>query len=331
MEKISSFHFGTSQKSLDHLSSFSAYLSLPLYLADKELFQNIHNQYPNLDCRYYTEEEIATSFLQENDAAVTALPSNMLNNIFEFSQNLLNKKLLSIWFPENLPESSFSSDQEMASLATGQLAYAALRKMQIEKILIVGNIKYAFYAENKDFYETKLQSRLKALNKKLFTIFIASSWMTDFDFFQFIKEKIKNYNFIIPVNSLQIKANTDLQNFINDFTDFSNILFIQDFIPMHPLMAQSDIYLGEINELAYDYLIYDNPIVLTHHFANSPLQTCAASLKNFSFEQAVLFSAKKHRERKALQRLIFSEAASKKFLLDLMQTLISGLKERWIL
>lgn len=165
---------------------------------------------------------------------------------------------------------------------------------QNENYVICGNYRYTYYKHHKDFYRDITQQEiLSKFAKQQTTILYAPTWndtekaSSFFDAADTILGKLpSDYNIIVKLHpNLEEDNLAEVFQIQARYEDKPNILFLSQFPLVYPLLEFTDIYLGDISSLGYDFLVYNRPMFFLDQpsYQSSPrqkyLQRCGVPIK----------------------------------------------------
>lgn len=259
---------------LDHLGVLSAELSIPLVVTDSAAYLSGKKYYPNLDLIYMDIGEITPHFLAQYDFIIEsdrywALElSALLDLLFE-------KRPTFIYCPHGNSDKGYSLTSVIPQdihLIYGNQMYDQLKnKSSFEKILHIfslGNFRKKYYEQHQLFYDELTEKEIFSNYKEKKTILYAPTWHsqeTPSSFFngctQLVEEIPTSYQLIIKLHPfLEEHYPSQVYSLINRFTNHPHLLFLDHFPPIYPLLARTDIYIGDFSSIGYDFLAFDRPL-----------------------------------------------------------------------
>jgi CDP-glycerol glycerophosphotransferase (TagB/SpsB family) len=156
---------------------------------------------------------------------------------------------------------------------------------QTKAMIRTGNYRYPFYQTHQPFYDALAEELLyPKLSKQKKTLFYAPSWHNrehPSSFFdaaaRLIDHLPAHFNLIIKIHPLLTAHHlAPTLSIIERYRDTPSVLFLQDFPPIYPLLAKSDLYLGDASSIGYDFLCFDKPLYLFK--ATGPLGKCSREI-----------------------------------------------------
>ena len=151
----------------------------------------------------------------------------------------------------------------------------------INEHVIVGNLRYLYYLENKKHFDHIVNMEVLSqfeTNKPV--ILYAPTWLdleeatTFFDSYAYILEKVPDkYNLIVKLHpQLELDDTTLYYKILGKYKDKENVLFLNEFPLIYTLLNITDIYLGDVSSIGYDYLIFNRPMFFLNKHNKDPLE-----------------------------------------------------------
>jgi hypothetical protein len=305
------FLYGLDVHYLDHLTPLCDLLNIPIIVTEPEIEKTIKTYYPTVISYCYPSDEVAIKVLKEFDVVFSCLPSTMMDQIFFIEQHIMRKKILSIWVAHGNSDKGKGSifmealENEKILLAYGQNMIDFLKnKGVLDKIyqaITIGNFRYRYYQKMKLFYDTIVNKKvLSHFKQKNPIILYAPTWGKNHKSSSMVlalpsilKTVPNHYNLIVKIhpNSL-ILHRPFYESLINEYKRSPNILFLNDFPPIYPLLAKVDILIGDFSSINYDFLTFNKPMFFLNTTETSPdenaeltIHQCGTSISLQDFEQ----------------------------------------------
>lgn len=283
------FLFGLDLHYLDHLTPLCHLLDIPIVVTEKVVEEAIKKYYPTVVTYCYPAEKVAMRVLKEFDAIFSCLPSTMVDQIFFMEEHILRKKILSVWIGHGNSDKGKASpfmealQNEKILLVYGQNMIDFLNNKgvlkKIYRYVTIGNFRYRYYQKMKGFYDGVVNKEiLSQFKKKNPIILYAPTWGKNeksSSMMQALPEILKNlpdhYNLIVKIhpNSLLL-YHTFYESLLREYKRSSNILFLNDFPPIYPLLAHVDILIGDFSSINYDFLTFNKPMFFLNTTNTSP-------------------------------------------------------------
>lgn len=271
--KIAALNTDEEITTLDHIAPLAHILSVPLYTQHENNYKYLKHYYP-MTQSILLKKFKTSYFAKKFDALIACRYWNQsLKVIFE---NVCDKKIKLIFCPHgnsdkgHIENSIFTTYiKQDAVLVYGKHMIDNLKKyisLSNLKYAKIGNFRLLFYKKNKSFYDEVVKKEIfSKLNKNNKTILYAPTWqdLENSSSIDIILENLKNpinlnYNIIIkPHPSKLDNTKKMLKDFIKNN---SNVLILDDFPLIYPLLNQCDIYLGDFSSIGYDFLYFQKPM-----------------------------------------------------------------------
>ncbi len=273
--KIAAINSSDDTHLLDHIAPLSNILDIPLFVQNENNYLLVKKYYPKI--KSFLNEELRIDYLAKNFDYLIE------NKFWLYDQKELfktfNKNIKLFFAPHGNSDKgyinknliNFYKNQDTVFLY-GNHMIDFLKKNKIFQTLksyaISSNYRLSYYLKNKTFYDQIVEKEIfYKLNKKNKTILYAPTWKdseNSTSFFQIFKNltknSLKNYNLIIKPHPLLEKKQTVLfyKNYQSHF--LKNIIFLENYPLIFPLLNKIDIYLGDFSSIGYDFLYFQKPM-----------------------------------------------------------------------
>lgn len=284
--------YGEETHHIDHLAPLCQILDIPLLVTESSVQASIQKYYPECRSFRYNYLEIGYALTSQYETIFCCIPRETFDTIFFLPQQLLQKKIQTVWCPHGNSDKNnlHALTKESHALLYGpQMAHRLDQHGILPKLnyVVTGNYRHAFYLERRTFYDsliTKVVTPLLPPNCK--TILYAPTWKDYENSSSF--HKIRSLQPPPPGWNLIIKPHPNLfrQNPLNTFLlemSHPHILYLPDFAPIYPLLQQADIYVGDRSSIGYDFLTFDRPLFLIDPLPGDPLAQVATLLNELDF------------------------------------------------
>lgn len=265
---------------LDHLAIIYIIMDVPLLCLEDNDLELANKYYPQLktlkvDYSTFTPEALVSTY----DVIFTSEITNQQTaaRLRELEKQY-GKKLHQVFCPHGFSDKVFYFKQcvsEDVLLVYGQ---SMLDLFQSEKLLsslhsyvVVGNYRYNYYKENKEFYDDLAQREVwnqfaEVKNKKM--IFYAPTWAdkenstTFFDATSILIDQLpSDCNLLIKLHPrLELSDTATYYQLIGKYEHRKDVVFLNTYPPIYPLLERADIYLGDMSSIGYDYLVFNRPM-----------------------------------------------------------------------
>lgn len=260
--------YGSDIHHIDHIAPLCAILNIPLIVTSEEVHRLATEFYPNLTCQMISIDLLPESIVPNFDVIFSCLPTQLLDPIFSLEEHKQRKKLLFAWLPHG------NSDKDhLAALQTekylliyGDQMHNTLKKRNVLKkvshITRLGNFRYLFYLKHKVFFDRLANAYTYFTHDAEKTLLYAPTWGGEnlsTNTLTLLQTLPQHYNLLVKFhpNTLYTGFAIALKE---AFADQNNIHFVDALPLIYPLMAKSDIYIGDHSSIAYDFLSLGAPL-----------------------------------------------------------------------
>ncbi|KIC70882.1 CDP-glycerol glycerophosphotransferase family protein [Candidatus Protochlamydia amoebophila] len=262
----------------EHLAPLCVAMGMPLLLTDEKHAINSQKLYPQLKILLHDWEDVTPRYLIENfDVFFQSEPWHRHDFYAKFQglEKAFQKEVRNVHCPHGFSDKIFwleKSVWEDIVLIYGQNMLDLFKDFKILNHLNVaprtGNYRYLYYK----MFQTHFDSIAEELvwgrfKKKQTTILYAPTChdqdhTTSFMHAQAIFENLpEDYNLLVKIHpALEETDGPALYQMIGKYEKKENIIFVQDFPVIYPLLARSDIYLGDMSSIGYDFLTFNRPM-----------------------------------------------------------------------
>jgi len=319
---------------LDHLAPLAFILNIPLYTESSNNFKRLQHYYPKVKSIHKNKFKIAY-FSNNYDGLISCHYWNpKLRIIFD---NIYDKNIKLVFCPHGNSDKGHIAKQIFKTyleqdgiLLYGNHMIDILKKQKLfrrlKKYAIIGNYRELYYKKHKAFYDKIIEKEVFAtLNPRKKTILYAPTWndMEDSSSLTEIYKHLINsfdqdYNLIIKPHCSTLDNTKD---FLKDLKDSlpSNIILLDDYPLIYPLLNRTDIYLGDFSSIGYDFLCFQRPMFFLDKHSRDPknnpslfLHRCGIQIPKKNWSNIFSF-IKKHENKsfKAKQKQIYEYAFGK--------------------
>ncbi len=300
--KCAGLLYGNEPHHIDHLAIICHIMAIPLLVTDEEIERAVKKYYPKVDVILLDYLTIANFLVSTYDIIFYSIPRDLFDEIFFFAQKLLQKKIHTIWCPHgnsdkgnNIPYLEALKKEEIALVYGPKMIDFLKRKgvfNQLKASVITGNFRLQFYLKNKAFYDNLVAREiLRKLPSAEKTLLYAPTWQ-DYEksssFYDatipLIEHLPENWNLIIkPHPNLSAQDEFKIQELCERYESHSQVLFLNHFPPIYPLLNSVDMYIGDMSSIGYDFLYFDKPLF----FLNQTKKDAQTDLGTYLFRCGV--------------------------------------------
>lgn len=251
--------FDASVHYLDHLAPLCALQNLPLFLCDPDIALLAKRYYPGLEVI-----ESPITALPPLEKIVSCTPRPLLQ------ASLFYPVRQTTWLPHGHSDKTPCFEvlkEETAALVYGEQMKNWVRAANpLLPIETVGNFRLNYFLKHHSFYTPLLPPKTGP------TFLYAPTW-DDYE-----KSNTFWNCFPILVDHLPTEASLWVKLHPNTYRQFpdkveifkgrygrKNVVWIEDFPPIYPLLSCVDAYIGDTSSIGYDFLAYDKPLVFLNN------------------------------------------------------------------
>lgn len=271
--------YGPDVHHLDHIAPLCCLLDIPLCATEETIAKQAEAFYPRVQVQHVDYLHFPEYLVSHFSRVLCSFPKALFREICFFAEQMLHKHVHTIWCPHGNSDKGHSGifwealrEEETALLYGKQMRDALVDKGVFDRLrahVMLGNYRWEFYRTHKAFYdilaERYILSRLPPHNS---TYLYAPTWKdaekstSFYDALPILAEALpENANLIVkPHPNLMLADPLRTDALIERYIGHPRILFLQDFPPIYPLLALSDVYIGDMSSIGYDFLTFDRPL-----------------------------------------------------------------------
>lgn len=264
---------------MDHLAVVPILMDIPYLFIDEETYLMAKRYYPGLKAILREYQEFSPEYLIEN-YDVSFMSDLWNRNTMREKFELLEKHYKKVWrnvhCPHGFSDKGFylsKSSMEDIVLLYGENMIDQLRAHNcwenVHRYVICGNYRYTYFLDKAEFYNALFEEEIQArFEKKQPLILYAPTWV-DFEqsssFFEACSQILDalpaEYNIIVKLHPrLELDDVVNYHRIIGCYENKKNILFLSNYPLVFPILAHTDIYIGDMSSIGYDFLIFDKPL-----------------------------------------------------------------------
>jgi len=264
---------------LDHLSVICYLMDIPLLCLNESDIPLAKKLYPEIRTLSQEYLEFNPEFLIANYDVLFSSDvwsRELFQHAYRDLERKYNKTLRKIYCPHGFSDKGFYLKKcvdEDITLIYGQNMLDLLEHHRVLQELpthvITGNYRYTYFNKQRAFYEKLMQDEiLSRFDRQRPIILYAPTWSDPEDSGTFcevalalVEQLPKDYNMIVKPHPL-IENNDPgfYYQLMGKCEGKTNIHFLKDFPLIYPLLAHTDIYIGDMSSIGYDFLIFDKPM-----------------------------------------------------------------------
>ncbi len=190
-------------------------------------------------------------------------------------------------FSEKSQTWSAGSAYQDISLFYGELGLKQLDawgvREELQRFALIGNLRLEYCRRHASFFDGVLHSRGLCPENADTVVLYAPTWKDNVGSSSFqdaltslISSLPANWKLIIkPHPLLEAEAKAAFELNVGNRT---NVTFLERTPITYPVLAISDIYIGDMSALAYDFLVFDRPMVFLNQTSGTPTDASASQL-----------------------------------------------------
>lgn len=296
---------------MDHLAVVAILMNIPYLFIDEETYLMAKRYYPNLDACLSEYQDFSPEYLVEN-YDVSFMSDLWDRNIMHLKLSPLEIRFEKVWrnvhCPHGFSDKGFylsKSAMEDIVLLYGNNMIDQLhehgRWEDINQYVICGNYRYTYYLEHAEFYDAIFEEEIQSnFEKKQPLILYAPTWVDlekSSSFFEACSEILDalppEYNIIVKLHPrLELDDVVNYHRIIGSYEDKKNVFFLTNYPLIFPILARTDIYIGDMSSIGYDFLIFDKPLFLLNNQNRDPksdrglhLFNCGTEIKSHQYSE----------------------------------------------
>lgn len=263
----------------DHLAVICILMDIPLLFLEDPDYQMGMKYYPGLRAELESYQNVNPEYLISN-YDVFFMSDLWDRRTFHEKYGPFEKKhhkiLRNVHCPHGFSDKGFYLQKcamEDITLIYGQNMLDQLRHHgvydKLNAYVITGNYRYTYFKQHRDFYNEIFKKEILVhFEKQQPLILYAPTWLDleeSTTFFDAHEEIIGNlpdsYNMIIKLHPrLELDDTVTYYRIMGQYEKKKNVLFLKDFSLIFPLLAHTDIYLGDMSSIGYDFLPFNKPM-----------------------------------------------------------------------
>ncbi|MFA6915445.1 MAG: CDP-glycerol glycerophosphotransferase family protein [Parachlamydiales bacterium] len=279
----------------DHLAPIAFIMDIPLLFlsdSDTELCTPL---YPNVNIQTQPYGSFGPEeMIQLYDVLFISdiWPQAKFENTFRELEIEYNKRMRRVFCPHGYSDKSYyfkNAIYEDIKLVYGRNLLDTFKDFHVDHLLkdyvITGNYRYTYYKQNKAFYDQIAQDKFTSqFARKQLTAIYAPTWMDIQDastFFDVCETMLDNLpaemNILVKLHPrLELHSDPDnnmaplYHHLIGKYSNKPNIVFIENFPVVFPLLNAADIYIGDNSSVGYDFLAFNKPMFFLNKFRLDP-------------------------------------------------------------
>lgn len=315
---------GAEYHGLDHIAPLADLRQMPLIIEEERNFDLARKYYPMIPIRHMPDIEFRLGEIADEFDTLFECKywAPHLKALF---RELYQKEMRLVFCPHGQSDKGFQAPLlapyalQDAVLLYGNLMIEMLKELgvwsSISQYEVVGNYRLKFYQKHRLFYD-RLVSEEIPLERSRMTLLYAPTWRDADDstsYFKYGAELLSqlpsSWNLIIkPHPLLELRDPSYFYAIQALATKRENVIWLDEFPLVYPLLSIADAYLGDASSVGYDFLFFQKPLYFFPTRYKGRLQDCGQIIdpsRNF-FSQIDLSDRFKD-EQKKLYSFAFSD------------------------
>jgi len=274
---------------IDHLAVVCTLMDIPLIFIDPNDYALAQKYYPGLKAELVDFQDLTPEYLiSKYDVLFMSdlWDRGTFHDKYGPLEKQYQKTLRHVHCPHGFSDKGFylkKCAREDIALLYGQNMIDQLKHHEVfdelKSYVLTGNYRYTYFKQHHKFFDDIMDKEvLSRFAKKQPIILYAPTWMdveestTFFDAYEAILGNLPdNYNIIIKLHPrLELDDTAQYYHIVGRFEKKPNILFLKDFPLVFPLLAHSDMYIGDMSSIGYDFLPFNKPMFFLNKQRRDP-------------------------------------------------------------
>lgn len=273
----------------DHLSPMAVVLDIPFLFVDEDDMARNMRFYPELKGELVSFQEFNPEYLLQNWDIVLMSDlwdRHVFREKFAPLEEQYGKSLRHVHVPHGFSDKVFyirKMANEDITFVYGDNMLDLLKTEgvfeNLNQYVISGNYRYSYYKKHKEYLDRiAMEDALGGLDPNKKTILYAPTWMdleqstTFFDSCHHLLDNApEDYNILVKLHPrLELDDTVGFYEILGRYAHSKNIFFVTDFPLIYPLLAKTDIYIGDMSSIGYDFLSFDRPMFFLNKDKKDP-------------------------------------------------------------
>jgi len=309
---------------LDHIGVLSSLLNIPLVVTDPHAYALARTYYPSLNVSLVEESDLSLGYLATHFDLLLGCGKFWAIELLPLFRLFCQKNMRLLFCPHGNSDKGYSSrlpvEQDLL-LVYGEHMIQLLKDTSALECargyIVTGNYRLSYYKKHQPFYDQCVRDLIQKKTKK--TLLYAPTWEdkeNPTSFFEGCAKLVdalsKEYTLLIKPHPLLFEGPKAAQAHALA-QQYKEAFFILDFPCIYPLLAHTDIYIGDFSSIGYDFLAFDKPLFFLSA-ANTPLHKCGTVIPKEEKDIAAFLEAHAQKdlskERQALYKYAFGKEKS---------------------
>lgn len=273
----------------DHLAPISVMMDVPMLFVDPDEEEACKRYYPDIttisiDFADFSPEYLIANY---NTFFMSDLwDRDVLKEKFAPLEKRYGKRVRNVHVPHGFSDKGYyllKSAREDITLIYGQNMLDLIASegylQELQSYVICGNYRYTYYKMHEEYFDNLVNEEvLSRFAKQQTTIIYAPTWLdieestSFFDGADAILANLPdNYNLIVKLHPrLEEDDTVRYYQITGKYEGRNNITFVSNFPVIYPLLKHSDIYIGDMSSIGYDYLVFNRPMFFLNKEQRNP-------------------------------------------------------------
>ena len=261
---------------LDHIGVICYLMKMPLIITEESTYLSALQFYPQLQVIKKEIGDLSADFLANNFDVIFESGRFWSEELNPLLKLLYKKNMRFVFCPHGNSDKGHSFTNHMhqdLSLVYGDHMIDLLTQtraiQKIKSTLRTGNYRLPFYRKYQSFYDNLVEQHVtKNIDPTKKTILYAPTWQDGenpssffFETEKLIKELSNHFNLIIKLHPfLEQFHPAHTYQIAGRYENTPGVVFLDKFPAIYPLLAISDLYIGDYSSIGYDFLAFDKPL-----------------------------------------------------------------------
>lgn len=313
---------GDSINHLDHLVPLAHTLGLPVVVDEELLVSTIEKYYPQVKPIYIDHHARILEYFAQSYDFLFVSSANYRADLSPLLEVVFRKKMQFWYCPHGNSDKPIDCfKKQNFTFIYGKQQEDRIREAgffeQLEGCVRTGNYRFPFYRKQQEFYDSLVDQEIFSLfaNKQP-TILYAPTWhdleksSSLFNAgFTIIDQLPSSYNLIVKLHPwLSHHQPGHVYAIKERYQDKPNIVVLDNYSLVLPILERVDIYLGDFSSIGYDFLYYNRPMFFfdsTTRDQSRPdatcLHQCGTLIPQSAYNSIYSFIEKDLKEQEALR------------------------------
>jgi hypothetical protein len=263
-------------------------MQMPLLTPDEEHAELVRRYYPGVDARFVDSTQFTPDYLFTHFDLLFRSDIWDMKQIWERLKPLeahYGKRLRCVHCPHGFSDKTYWFTQcihDDITMVYGQnmleqLEHEGVRE-DLHRFVLSGNYRWTYYEEHRNFLDQRVEKDVfSKFEKQQPTVLYAPTWVDTEDsssFFDAFAHLLEDFpdelNLLVKLHPhLEDYEAARLYPLLGRYEDQGNVVFLERYPLVYPLLARSDLYLGDTSSVGYDYLAFRRPMLFLNQKALS--------------------------------------------------------------